>query len=145
MRKAIISILSLAIIIGVAFFFFKAFNKNWASVHSYEFEFNYMFLFLSFAAITVNYLLSTSGWHIALNELSGRARFTFPQSVATVNASRLVKYIPGKVWSYALQMYWLVNAGFSKALVLYVNIINLLISIITTLTVGLAYLFLSSS
>jgi uncharacterized membrane protein YbhN (UPF0104 family) len=77
--------------------------------------------------------------------LSDRARITFPQSIATVNSSSLVKYLPGKIWSYALQMYWLVNAGFSKSLIVYVNIINLFISIITSVIVGFTYLLFSST
>ncbi|MGE5172405.1 MAG: hypothetical protein ACM3MD_01095, partial [Betaproteobacteria bacterium] len=60
-----------------------------------------------------------------------------------MNTSSLTKYIPGKVWSYALQMYWLVNAGFSKSLIVYVNLVNLAISIITSLIVGLGYLLSS--
>jgi hypothetical protein len=40
-------------------------------------------------------------------------------------------------------MYWLVNAGFSKSLVLYVNLVNLSISIITSLIVGLGFLLSS--
>jgi uncharacterized membrane protein YbhN (UPF0104 family) len=82
---------------------------------------------------------------MAINSLSERAKITFPQSIATVNASSLVKYLPGKIWSYALQMYWLVNGGFSKSLILYVNIINLFISIITSVIIGLTYLLFSST
>jgi uncharacterized membrane protein YbhN (UPF0104 family) len=40
-------------------------------------------------------------------------------------------------------MYWLVKAGFSKSLIVYVNLINLSISIITSLIVGLGYLLFS--
>jgi uncharacterized membrane protein YbhN (UPF0104 family) len=40
-------------------------------------------------------------------------------------------------------MYWLVNAGFSKSLIVYVNLVNLSISIITSLIVGLGYLLSS--
>ena len=135
----------MVIILAVAFFFYKAFQNNWASIQSSKFEISFLFLFLSFCAILVTYLLSTYGWYLAINSLSDGAKISFPQSVATVNASSLVKYLPGKIWSYALQMYWLVNAGFSKSLILYVNIVNLFVSMITSVTVGIAYLLFSST
>jgi uncharacterized membrane protein YbhN (UPF0104 family) len=54
-----------------------------------------------------------------------------------------MKYVPGKVWSYALQMYWMADAGFSKSLILYVNIINLCSTLITSLILALSYLVFS--
>jgi uncharacterized membrane protein YbhN (UPF0104 family) len=144
-KNAVKSLLSLAIILSVAFFFYKAFQSNWTSIHSHKFQINYLFLFLSFSAMLVTYLLSTYGWYMAINSLSDRARVTFPQSIAAVNASNLAKYLPGKIWSYALQMYWLVNAGFSKSLILYVNMINFFFSIITSVITGLVYLLFSST
>jgi uncharacterized membrane protein YbhN (UPF0104 family) len=60
-----------------------------------------------------------------------------------VNTSNLTKYIPGKVWSYALQMFWLSKAGYAKSHILYVNLITLYISLSTALILGLAYLVLS--
>jgi uncharacterized membrane protein YbhN (UPF0104 family) len=137
------SVLALIIIFSVAYFFYRAFQGNWTSIRSHALTFNVAFLALSFLSILASCLLATYGWHIALNSLSGRNKITFPQSVATVNTSSLTKYIPGKVWSYALQMYWLVNAGFSKSVIVYVNLVNLSISIITSLIVGLAYLLFS--
>ena len=144
-KTSVKSILALVIILSVAFFFYQAFQSNWASIHDHKFDIDYLFLFLSFSAMMATYLLSTYGWHLTINALSDHAKITFLQSVATVNSSSLVKYLPGKIWSYALQMYWLINAGFSKSLILYVNMINLFISIITSVIVGLAYLLFSST
>jgi uncharacterized membrane protein YbhN (UPF0104 family) len=93
----------------------------------------------------LGYLLSTYGWHVTVNALSDSSKLTFTESVATFNASSLTKYLPGKVWSYALQMYWLGARGFSKSLVVYVNIVNLVVSLVTTLLVGLVCLVFSSS
>jgi uncharacterized membrane protein YbhN (UPF0104 family) len=99
---------------------------------------------LSFIAILITYLLSTYGWYITINTLSHGSKITFTQSIASVNASSLTKYVPGKIWSYALQMYWLVNIGFSKSLIIYVNIINLFVSIIASVITGFAYLLFAS-
>jgi uncharacterized membrane protein YbhN (UPF0104 family) len=135
--------LALIIIFGVTFFFYKSFQGNWTSIRSHALKLDYLYLIVSFVSILITYLLSTYGWHLALNTLSSVSKITYHQSVATVNASSLTKYVPGKVWSYALQMYWLVKAGFSKSLIVYVNLINLSISIITSLIVGLGYLLFS--
>jgi hypothetical protein len=72
--------------------------------------------------------------------LSGKNKITFSESIATVNTSNLTKYIPGKVWSYALQMFWLEKAGFPKSLILYVNLVNVFVSLITSMMLGIAYL-----
>ncbi len=135
--------LALIIIFSVIFFFYRSFQENWSSIRLHPLKLDYLFLLLSFVSILITGLLSTYGWHLALNDLSSANKLTYRQSVAAVNASGLTKYIPGKVWSYALQMYWLVKAGFSKSLILYVNLVNLFISILVSLIVGLGCLLLS--
>lgn len=141
--NAVKRVLALIIIFSVVFFFYKSFQGNWTSIRSHTLKPDYLYLGLSFVCIFITYLLATYGWHLALNKISLVNKITFSQSVATVNTSSLTKYIPGKIWSYALQMYWLVNAGFSKSLIVYVNLVNLAISIITSLIVGLGYLLSS--
>jgi uncharacterized membrane protein YbhN (UPF0104 family) len=138
--NAVKRVLALIIIFSVVYFFYKSFQGNWTSIRSHALRPDYLYLGLSFVCIFITYLLATYGWHLAINALSRVSKITFFQSVATVNTSSLTKYIPGKVWSYALQMYWLVDAGFSKSLIVYVNLVNLFISIITSLIVGLGYL-----
>ncbi|MDR3580398.1 MAG: hypothetical protein P4L44_10585 [Oryzomonas sp.] len=141
--NAIKTFISIIIILSVSVFFYKTFQRNWSSIQLHRFEINYVFLSSSFITILSTYLISTYGWYITINSISNRNDLSFSQSIAIVNASNLTKYIPGKIWSFSLQMYWLANIGYSKALILYVNIINIIISIITTIIVGLAYLLYS--
>jgi hypothetical protein len=54
-----------------------------------------------------------------------------------------MKYIPGKVWSYALQMYLMAQRGVRKSLVLYVNLINIAVSLLTSALLGCALLLLA--
>lgn len=135
-------VLSLVIILGVAVFFYRAFQQNWTTIQTYAFKPDFLYIALSFFSILATYLLTTYGWFLTLNALTDN-KITFFESVAAVNTSNLMKYIPGKVWSYALQMYWLMNVGFSKSLVLYVNLITLYVSLITATILGLGYLALS--
>jgi uncharacterized membrane protein YbhN (UPF0104 family) len=144
-RRAIKQGISYAIIIAVSYFFYRAFQKNWSIVQSYRLTIEMFHVSVSFFCIVIAFLLHTYGWFITLNSLSRDKKISLWESIATVNISNLTKYIPGKIWSYALQMYWLVNAGFSKSLVLYVNFINLFITLIASSLLGVCYLVLSSS
>jgi uncharacterized membrane protein YbhN (UPF0104 family) len=144
LRSAIKPIASTLILVCVGLFFWRAFSRNWAEIRAHDFQFNYPLLALSFAAIAASYIPATYGWHIAVNSLSAVNKLSFAQSFATVNTSGLTRYVPGKVWNLALQMYWLTNLGISKSLVVYVNLINLFVGIVTEVILGLAYLLLSS-
>ncbi len=129
------------IVAAIAFFFYREVEKNWASIHAQHLDFQPGFIVLAVLCMLVTYLVPTYGWQLTINELGGGNKLTFSQTVATVNSSNLVKYVPGKVLTYALQMYWLANRGFSKSLVLYVNALNLLISLAVSLVFGFACVF----
>ncbi|HYQ43188.1 MAG TPA: lysylphosphatidylglycerol synthase domain-containing protein [Polyangiaceae bacterium] len=144
LRSAIKPIASTLILVCIALFFWKAFSHNWAEIRAHHFELNYPLLVLSVVAIAASYVPATYGWHVAVNSLSPVNKVTFAQSFATVNTSGLTRYVPGKVWNLALQMYWLTQLGISKPLVVYVNLINLFVGIVTEVILGLGYLLLSS-
>jgi glycosyltransferase 2 family protein len=130
-----------AVMLGcIGVFFVRAFQKNWETVRAHDFHFHAGYLCAAVACVCVSYLIGTRAWQLGLNGMSDTAKLSFSQSVAAVNASSLTKYLPGKVWSYALQVYWLANAGFSKSLVMYVNLISLYISLVSTLIAGLGFL-----
>lgn len=133
-----------ALVLGaIAYFFYRAFQRNWDKVRSHAFVFDYVALALAVVSLLATYLIATWGWHRSINALSRGSQLSMAQSMAAVNSSNLTKYLPGKVWAYALQLYWLSGAGFSKALVTYVNVINLGISVVTTLMAGLLLLLWS--
>lgn len=136
---------SIVVVACVAFFFVRSFEHNWSSLKEQHFELNYVQLALSGLCIALAYIAQTYGWHFAMNTLSGREGLRFRHSFSTVNASNLTKYVPGKIWSFALQMYWLARFGISKSLVLYVNGINLLYSLLGSFVVGFALLLFSPS
>jgi len=135
-------VLSVLVLSVIFFFFYREFRENWVIIQSFKMKIGMFFLIASFLAIVITYVLTTYCWFLTINALSEQ-KITFMKSIAMVNTSNLTKYIPGKLWSYALQMYWLVNAGFSKSLILYVNLMNLFVSLITTLIVGVGCLVFS--
>lgn len=145
LRAALKPALSLLIVASAVFFFARAFRNNWAAVSAHSFRLDGPLLFIAFVATVLTLLLATYAWHISINSFLTGDKITFSQSMAAVNSSGLTKYIPGKVWSYALQLYWLADLGLSKSVVVYVNLLNLLVSMITALLLGLACLVFSST
>jgi uncharacterized membrane protein YbhN (UPF0104 family) len=136
-------LVSVTIVVGVAFFFYRAVRRNWGDIQAAQLKLDYPLLLIAAVLMLICYLLSTYAWQLTINGLSER-KLTMRQSVAAVNGSGLTKYLPGKFWSYALQMYWLGAAGFSKSLILYANIVNLVIACITSLVFGCLGLALTS-
>lgn len=135
----------LAIVGGVFFFFWRAIRNNWAQIQNHQFRVDYPLLLVSFGTVIAASLLSTYAWQLILHGLSARRDMTFRLSVATVNSTSLTKYLPGKFWSYALQMYWLARSGYSKALVLFVNLTNLVVSLLTGVLLALVFLLVSGA
>lgn len=130
---------SLVVVLAVVAFFVHAFQRNWASIQAHRFEFHPLYLALSFAAFLATTLLGIYALHDSFNTLS-TSKLSFVESVATMSSSSLMKYLPGKVWSYALQMYVLAQRGIRKSLVLYVNLINIAISLLASMLIGCALL-----
>ena len=143
LRRLIKPVLSVAFVGCFGWFFYVAFRRNWATLQAHEFHIAPLYLACAMLATLAAMLLSTYAWFTSLNALS-TSHIDFRQSVAAANVSGLSKYIPGKVWSYALQMYWLDGLGFSKSLVLYVNIVNQLISMGVSVMLALVCLLFSS-
>jgi uncharacterized membrane protein YbhN (UPF0104 family) len=131
------------LVIGVAYFFWRAIRRNWAQIQAHQFHLSYPLVALSFSTAVASGLLATYAWTVILNGLSGNREMTFARSVATVNSTSLTKYLPGKFWSYALQMYWLARSGYSKGLVLYVNLTNLVVSLLMGMLLALGFLVAS--
>lgn len=129
---------------AVVFFFARAIWNNWAQVQAHQFRFRYPFVALSFVAVSGSCLLTTIAWQVTINSLSEGKKMSFARSVATVNTTSLTKYLPGKFWSYALQMYWLVGHGFAKSLVLYANLLNLVVSLLTGVMLALGFLLFTN-
>lgn len=129
----------------IVVFFYRAVRENWASIQAQKLDFEPGSMALAVLCMLVAYLVPTYGWQLTINELAGGNKLTFSQTVATVNSSNLVKYVPGKVLTYALQVYWLANRGFSKSLVVYVNALGLLVSLAVSVIVGFGCLFFAES
>jgi glycosyltransferase 2 family protein len=145
LRAAIKPVLSLLVVGLAVVFFVRAFERNWTAIRAQQFRVDGLFLSFSFVATIATLLLATYAWHLSVNSFLPDQKLTLRQSVAAVNSSGLTKYIPGKIWSYALQLYWLSDIGISKSVVVYINLLNLLVSMLTAVILGLVCLIFSTT
>jgi len=117
------------------YFFWHEISGNRKAIQAFELRVDVFAILASIVAVGADYLLETYGWYLTVNTLSAR-KATFKESFVAVNASRLAKYIPGKVWSPTVQVYWLAGLGFSKSLILFSNLTNIGVSLAAYLLLG---------
>jgi len=141
-RKTLRIIASVLIIALIGYFYLLEIEKNWASIRNLTLVFNIYYLLSALSFYLLSYLLETRIWQVCINKHLGRSELNFIQSIAVVNASGLLKYLPGRVWTYTAQLVWLKKYGISKSIILYVNLICILGSLIVSLYLGLIYLTL---
>jgi uncharacterized membrane protein YbhN (UPF0104 family) len=139
-KKLIRTGIPILIVASVSYFFYRAFQANWADLRQFKFHINYILVFLSFLLTLSSYLIFTYSWSLTVNYLAGTRKISYLMSIATVNTSNLTRYLPGRLWSVALQMYWLDKIGYKKSLILYVNLVNHIISLLASAIAGLACL-----
>jgi len=146
-RKARNIAQSLAAVLVVAlviYFFRNQFIKNWDQLQNARFSVSYPFLVLSMICMLLSYLVVTGMWRQGVNLLATGRRFSFTESIGMVNTTQLTKYIPGKVWGYAMQMVLVDRSSVPVSAVLYVNLLLALSnSFIALITGGLYFCFSS--
>jgi glycosyltransferase 2 family protein len=128
--------LSILLVVLFIWFFYKEFKENWESVRTLQLVMNWKYLVLGIFMMIANYLCTTLSWHIGINYFDNHKKLKFAQSIALVNISQLGKYIPGKLWSYMVQIYWLASKGVPKTTVLYLNVVTTLLPILVSLLIG---------
>lgn len=142
LRKTLKITASVVIILLISYFYALEFRKHWASLQEFTVSVNAHYLIISLSLFLLSYLLETFIWKVCMNAHLGRPELNFVQSIAVVNASGLLKYLPGRIWIYTAQLLWLKKYNIPKSLVLYVNLICTLGSVIVSLYLGLIYLAL---
>jgi uncharacterized membrane protein YbhN (UPF0104 family) len=140
--KALRAFAALFIILLIGYFYSLEVARNWTSLQNFKLDVNVPYLFIALSLYLLSYLLETYIWQVCINRHLGRHEINFSRSIAVVNASGLLKYLPGRIWTYAAQLVWLKKYGISKPLILYVNAICILASITVSLYLGLIYLSL---
>jgi glycosyltransferase 2 family protein len=140
LRSILQAILTLVIVIATGFFFYSEFQKNWDEISAYSFNVNLYFLILSFALMLISSLMETYIWQICVNDYIPK-KLKFSESLALFNTSALLKYIPGRIWSYTAQIAMMSLKGISKSLLIYINVICFLCFTVVSAVYGFCYYF----
>ena len=144
LRGIIRTAVALIVLAAVVVFFRAQLVRNWNQIRAFSFHVDYGLLFLAFVCICVAYLLNTAAWRYGINLFARRKSFSFTQSIGMVNTTQLTKYIPGKVWSYALQAALTDRKDFPVSIVLSVNLFLVISSVFICLFLGGLYFVFSS-
>jgi glycosyltransferase 2 family protein len=121
--RAFSHLLFILIICVTSYFFYKEMKSNWASLSiATTFKFNLASFLLSSGLVIASYLLMTFAWHYGIKAYPSSKRTTLVESFAIVNTTQMTKYLPGKVWSYALQMFIMQAKDIPKSYILYINL-----------------------
>jgi len=128
----------------VAYFFRRQFAQNWSQFRHHEIRLAPGLLAASLGSLIFSYLVSTAMWRLAANRLATGRAFTFLESVGMVNTTQLTKYIPGKIWGYAMQMALVDRRSLSISSILYVNVLVTLTNSFLAVIAGGVYLTFSS-
>ncbi len=127
--KILKNLIFLIIFMLVSFFFYKEILRNYDSISSISFRLHYGFLAFAVISIASMSFSATVAWHILIHSFPVQKQLTFSQSFSILNISAFLKYIPGKVWTYALQLYLIRDLCISKyhffLIFLIINIVSL--------------------
>lgn len=133
---------SIALMTGVLWFFWSQARNHWHQLENFQLHFFWPAMLLALVLVLIHYLIATLAWRMVIVGVSGKS-LTIKESIGLLNISQLTKYVPGKVWSYALQMLLLSAQGISKSRVLSVNVIMLLSLAGSSAVIGMGYLLFS--
>lgn len=134
----------LALMLAVAWFFAGEVKRHWDELSRVHMELRWHYILIGVPLVLGAYLVATLAWQETIL-LASRRKLTYIESIGLVNISQLTKYIPGKVWSYAIQMHLLAAHDISKAWVLTVNIIMLLSLVTSAAVIGFGYIYFSGT
>jgi hypothetical protein len=122
------------------FFFAREFSKNWEGIKATAFALNLPLLVSSFILIVLSYLVNTKAWCRGINLYSPLRPFSFSDGIGMVNTTQLTKYIPGKVWGYAMQVVLVDRKSVPPANVIYINLFIAISNVFVSAVMGTAYL-----
>jgi uncharacterized membrane protein YbhN (UPF0104 family) len=143
-RNVVQTLFAVLAVALVAYFFSGQFSKNWDQLRNSRFSIDYPFLALSLVCLVLSYLIVTAMWRDGVNLLAAGRKFFFTESIGMVNTTQLTKYIPGKVWGYAMQIALVSRRSLPVSAVLYVNILIAVTNSFIALLAGGLYFCLSS-
>jgi hypothetical protein len=131
---------ALLVLLLVAWFVWAELHRNWVSISTFRIIPSTSHLAAAFAIGLVAFLFDTVAWQRGINGTLAWTAVNFLDSIAMMNTSGVLKYVPGRIWTYGAQMMWLGKRGVPKTVVAYVNLACLMCSMLVAGLLGGAYL-----
>lgn len=135
-------LLTLLLIGGCLYFLGRGFYAHLDQIRAMTFTLRFDQLALGLVFTLLAYLSLTYAWVYGLKGISHHS-LRFWDAIPVVNLPSLAKYIPGKMWSYLIQMVWLEKRGFPKSLVLFNNLLVVIVSTVASVVMGALFFFWS--
>ena len=120
-KKVLRHACALAIIIAVAVFFYLEFQKNADVIRAFHFHINISYLIAAAAFGSMALMIGPFIWRSYVNDYL-HTKINFREAVSLYNTSALFKYIPGKIWNYAVQISLMSSKGISNMALIYINL-----------------------
>lgn len=132
------------LMLAVAWFFYAQIHSHWQQLSVSRVQLHWLWLIFGLFLVLIHYMMTTAAWRIAM--VGGtETELSFAESIGISNVTQLTKYVPGKVWSYAIQMHLLASHGISKTRVVSTNLLMLLSLLSSATVLGSGYLVYSAT
>ncbi|MFB3886343.1 MAG: hypothetical protein ACE144_14055 [Thermodesulfobacteriota bacterium] len=122
-KRNIFRALFMLILVGAAWFFYEELSRHWESLRLEELRLRTGGILIALGLVVAAYSLAAVVWHYGINAHPSSGRMSLKESYAVFNTTQMTKYLPGKVWSYALQMILMQHKGVSISYLLYLNML----------------------
>jgi hypothetical protein len=123
-------VLVLAVVAGAGYYLFTRWDEVWATLRSVPVA----SAVLSMVAVIAGIMSGTFGWQAVVDDLGAPIGRVRGSQIFLV--SQLGKYVPGAVWAYVLQMELGKKAGLARARMFVASLVQLGVSIVASLALG---------
>jgi uncharacterized membrane protein YbhN (UPF0104 family) len=123
------ALVSIAILVVLYIFIKDEIQKNGVEISKIGNDIKWYFFILAINALMLYFLISSLALRYLLNKDSFSEKLSVKKVFGVLNISGLVKYIPGKVWSYAVLFYALTKKGFALSKVIFDCLIHLILTV----------------
>lgn len=122
------SILMVGLIIG---FIYVSFKENQIGLSEITNMLYWPLLLVAILFLMLYYFSSSVAWRDLISDSICTSPLSLSKSFGIVNISGLTKYLPGKIWSYAIQIYILIKQGVTLSRAVFCNLIHLILTVTT--------------
>lgn len=138
-KKGIILLIKAIIAITIIYFIIRYVKINLNELNNFKFQINYYYLTISFIILLIYILNQSFLWHYIT--IQNNCNINLRTSILSRVYSEFGKYVPGKVFGYAMLLYAYSKANQSKILVAFCMFFELLASVLAASLIFLSSVF----